>query len=155
MAETAEKDEAEYLEKDVIQKFRIDYDHSFCLSDKFPEVFHIDADMAIESQQHVSFAPGEGKLPGNILSSENWDALAFPMKHPDGKTNLHQKREVKLRDQYYVAQCLRKKDSRFRKDPVYTEKKQLQRNINLSFRRRKKVSFVGKEESSYVLEAGF
>ena len=103
IAETAEIDEAEYLEKDVIRKFQIDYDHSVCLSDKFAEAFHIEADTAIESQQHLSFAPGEGKLPENILSSEHWDALAFPMKHPDGNNNLHQKREVKLRDQYYFA----------------------------------------------------
>ena len=83
------------------------------------------------------------------MSIENWDALAFPMKHPDGNNNLHQKREVKLRDQYYFAQRLKNKDSRFRKDPGYLlaaaaniKKKQLQRNVNLSFRRGKKVSSV-------------
>lgn len=39
--ERAEKDEAEYIEKYVILKFQINYDHSVCLRDKFPEAFHI------------------------------------------------------------------------------------------------------------------
>lgn len=70
------------------------------------------------SQQHLSFAPGEGKLPENILSSEKWDALAFAMKYPDGKNNLHQKTEVILLYQHYFVQRLRNKDSRFRKDLI-------------------------------------
>lgn len=90
-----------------MRKFQIDYDHSVCLCDRFPEAFHNEAVTAIQSQQDLPFAPGEGKLPENILSIENWDALAFPMKHPGGNNNLHQKREVKLRDQYYFAQRLR------------------------------------------------
>lgn len=71
------------------------------------------------------------------------------MKHPDGNNNLHQKREVKLRDQYYFAQRLKNKDSRFRKDPGSLfaaadniKKEQLQRNVNLSFIRGQKISFV-------------
>lgn len=39
--ERAEKDEAEYIEKYVILKFQINYDHSVCLPDKFPEAFQI------------------------------------------------------------------------------------------------------------------
>ena len=70
------------------------------------------------SQQHLSLAPGEGKLPENILSSEKWDALAFAMKYPDGKNNLHQKTEVILLYQHYFVQRLRNKDSRFRKDLI-------------------------------------
>ena len=87
----------------------------------------------------LSFAPGEGKVPENILTSENWDALAFPMKHPDGQFNLHHRRKVKLSEQYYFVQRIRNKDPRFRLDPgylfastAYIEKKQLQRNINVS-----------------------
>ena len=41
MTERAEKDEAEYIEKDVILKFQINYDHSVRFPDKFPEAFHI------------------------------------------------------------------------------------------------------------------
>ena len=67
----------------------------------------------------IAFAPGEGKIPENILTSENWDALAFPLKHPDGNFNLHHKRSVRLSDQYYFVQRIRNKDPRFRLDPAY------------------------------------
>ena len=73
--------------------------------DKFPE--------ATISEDSVSFAPGEGKTPENILSSNNWDIKAFPMKHPDGKNNLHQDRKKKLSDQYYFVQRMRNNDQRF------------------------------------------
>ena len=155
--ESEEKDEIEYRTKDSIRKFQIDYDKSVCLSEKFPEAFCNERN----SLETIDIAPGEGKLPENILCSENWDALAFPMKHPDGKSNLHYKRKVKLSDQYYFVQRLRNKDSRFRNDPSYLfaaagylEKKQLQRNINVSFLRgTKTVSNSG--ENVYSLQDGF
>ena len=93
---------------------------------------------------------------------KNWDALAFPMKHPDGKNNLHQKREVKLSAQYYFVQRLRNKDRRFRNDPSYIfaaasyiEKQQMQRNFNVSFLRGKKLKTSLKEGNVYNLEDGF
>ena len=96
------------------------------------------------------------------MKSENWDALAFPMKHPDGKNNLHQKREVKLSAQYYFVQRLRNKDRRFRNDPSYIfsaasyiEKQQMQRNINVSFLRGKKSKTSLKEGNVYNFEDGF
>ena len=68
------------------------------------------------------------------------------MKHPDGKNGLHQERLKKLSDQYYFVQRLRNKDQRFSTDPAYAfaaaaylEKKQLQRNINVSYQRGKEV----------------
>ena len=93
--------------------------------------------------------------------SNNWDIDAFPMKHPDGKNGLHQSRERKLSDQYYFVQRLRNKDERFSSDPsyafasaAYLEKKQLQRNINVSFSRGKK-SITPAGEKTYRLEDGF
>ena len=111
--------------------------------DKYPE-----AAVAEESTKpgQLSFAPGEGKYPENILQSDNWDVKAFPMKHPDGKNNLHQKRARKLTDQYYFVQRLRNKDTRFSTDPSFVfaaagflEKKQLQRNVNVTYQRGKEV----------------
>ena len=88
------------------------------MSEKFPEAFHIEKDNNTISDE-FSVAPGEGKLPENILYSENWDAQAFPLKHADGKYNLDHKRDVKLSDQYYFVQRLRNKDPRFRNDTAY------------------------------------
>ena len=91
----------------------------------------------------------------------NWDVDAFPLKHPDGKNGLHQKREQKLSDQYYFVQRLRNKDQRFAIDPAYKfaagaylEKKQLQKNINVSFNRGQK-KLLPNGQSSYSLEDGF
>jgi hypothetical protein len=157
--ETSLKEEIYYRENDPIRKFQIDYDSSVCLTEKFPEAFAVEEDKSKGNQ--FSFAPGEGKIPQNILTTENWDALAFPMKHPNGKFNLHHKRKRKLSDQYYFVQRLRNKDKQFSQDPAYLfaaaqyiEKKQFQRNINVSFMRGKK-SFTNQGEATYKLEDGF
>ena len=82
------------------------------------------------------------------------------MKHPNGKTGMHQERERKLSNQYYIVQRLRNRDSRFASDPSYSfacaaflEKSQLQRNINISFQRGKKSVTSG--QSTYSLDDGF
>ena len=152
--EIEESEEILYKTTDPIRKFQIDYDSAVCLSEKFPEAFH-------KENTDISVAPGEGKVPENILVSDNWDALAFPLKHPDGKYNLHYKRKVRLTDQYYFVQRLRNKDPRFRNDSSYLfaasgylEKKKLQRNINVSFLRGKK-DVAPSGENVYSLENAF
>ena len=102
--EFSDEDE-EYIKKDVIRKFQFDYDTSVCLVDKYPEAAL--KEPASNGGKDISFAPGEGKIPENILTTKNWDRDTFPMKHPDGKHNLHQSRERKLTDQYYFVQRLR------------------------------------------------
>ena len=83
------------------------------------------------------------------------------MKFPDGLNGLHQKRDVKLSDQYYFVQRLRNSDPRFSDDmsylfaaACYLEKRALQQNINISYQRGKKVR--GESGAvSYKLEDGF
>ena len=152
-----EKEELEYRKNDPVRKFQIDYDASVCLTENFPEAFQSDK---VQSEQ-ICVAPGEGKIPENILTSDNWDALAFPLKHPDGKNNLHEKRAVKLSDQYYFVQRIRNKDPRFRNDPsyrfaaqAYLEKKQMQRNINVAYLRGKK-TMSDSGNNIYSLQDGF
>ena len=101
------------------------------------------------------------EIPENILTSEHWDAQAFPMKHPDGCNNLHQKRDVKLTDQYYFVQRLRNLDPRFREDTsylfaaaAYLEKKTMQKNINVSYLRGTK-SMSNSGQNVYSLKDGF
>ena len=158
-SENSEQEEDDYKKNDVIRKFQFDYDSSVCLVDKFPEAA-VPED-TIEEKNNLSLAPGEGKSPEDILNSKNWDIKAFPMKHPDGKNGLHWKRKRKLTDQYYFVQRMRNKDTRFSKDPgyvfaaaAYLEKKQLQRNVNISFQRGKEVR--SKEGiSTYHLDDAF
>ena len=157
--DNSDKEEEDYKKNDVIRKFQFDYDSSVCLVDKFPEAAITDE--SIEEPNKLSLAPGEGKSPEDILSAKNWDIKAFPMKHPDGQNGLHWKRKRKLTDQYYFVQRMRNKDTRFSKDPgyvfaaaAYLEKKQLQRNVNISFQRGKEVR--SKEGiSTYHLDDAF
>ena len=100
--------------------------------DKYPEAALVESP---EDNQCLSFAPGEGKVPENILLTENWGIDAFPLKYPDGKNGLNEKRARKLSNQYHFVQRLRNKDPRFSSDPSYVfaaaqflEKQQLQRN---------------------------
>ena len=155
----SDKEEEEFQKKDAIRKFQFDYNRSVCLVDKYPE-----AGVTEEynnERETISFAPGEGKYPENILSSKNWDVQAFPMKHPDGRNGLHEDRDRKLTDQYYFVQRLRNNDTRFSKDPGYVfaaaqylEKKQLQRNVNVSYLRGKEVK-DNSGTSTFMLEDGF
>ena len=64
------------------------------------------------------------------------------MLFPNGKNHLHDKRSTKLTDQQYFDQRIRNSDSRFVDNTgyvyaaaAYLEKKQLQRNIDISYRR--------------------
>ena len=154
----SDKEEEHYKKNDVVRKFQFDYDRSVCIVDKYPEA-GVTEELTDKGQ--LSFAPGEGKYPENILQAENWDVKAFPMKHPDGQNNLNQKRHRKLTEQYYFVQRLRNKDTRFSTDPAYVfaaaaylEKKQLQRNVNVSYQRGKEVRDQN-GLSTYHLEDGF
>ena len=114
--EKEEEEEEKDKKKDPARKFQFQYDKSVCMVDKFPEAAVTENN---EDSQCLSFAPGEGKIPENILMTDNWDIDAFPMKYPDGKNGLHQERERKLTDQYHFVQRLRNKDARFSSDPSY------------------------------------
>jgi hypothetical protein len=140
---------------DPIRKYQFNYDKSVCLTENYPEAAET------ENCHRYSFAPGEGKIPENVLMTKDWDILAFPMKNPDGKNGLHQERTRRLTEQNYFIQRLRNMDTRFSEDPsylfaaaAYLEKKQLQRNVNVSYLR-------GKESKSsngictYSLNDGF
>ena len=95
-------DELYYKANDPVAKFQFDYDRSTCLTAKYPE-----AETTEESNsKELSFAPGEGRYPSDILLDKTWDINAFPLLHPNGKYGLNEKREitVKLMDQSYFKQ---------------------------------------------------
>ena len=83
------------LLKDKERKDEIEYRTKFAMTNLYvsksiPKYF-------FDDNYQFSMAPGEGKIPENILMSDNRDALSFPMKHPDGNNNLHQKRDIRLK----------------------------------------------------------
>ena len=132
--------ETEYLKKDPVRKYQFDdYNKSLCMSNMYPEV---------APENSVIVAPGEGKVPKNVLYDDDWDIKAFPhLNSPDGKYGLHHSRETRLMDQYYFVQRICNKEQIFARSPAYvyaavahTELKQIQRNVNLSYSRGKEIN---------------
>ena len=139
-------EEDEYVKNDPVRKFQFHHNISTCLTNKFPEMLINDDGEEIHEHDDFEFAPGEGKIPKNILTEDDWDIKAWPSLHPDGKFGLHHKRKVKLSDQKYFVQRIRNRDRRFEENPgyvfaaaSYVEKRQLQNNANISFSRGKKM----------------
>ena len=139
-------EEEEYVRNDPVRQFQFDHNISTCLTNKFPEMLANDDGKEYEEPDNLSFAPGEGNIPQNILMDEDWDIKAWPSLHPDGKFGLNHKRKLNLSDQKYFVQRIRNKDRRFEENPGYVfaatsyiEKKRLQENANISFSRGKKM----------------
>ena len=133
------KEEEEYRTKDSVKKWQFEYNRSTCFSNNYPEINYKE-----DTSEEFSVAPGEGKLPSNILEEKDWDLKSFPCLHPDGQNNLHSKRSTKLDDQQYFNQRILNKDTRFAECPAYIfaaiayiEKKQIERNKGISFQRGK------------------
>ena len=150
-----EKEDIEFRTKDVVRKYQFDYDMTTCMVPKFPEGIPETAD------QEFNVAPGEGKIPSNILKEDDWDLKSFPNLHPTGTNGLKQKRRVKgLTDQQYIEQRLKNQDTRFEQCTpyvfamtAYIEEKQLERNIGISYSKGKKT--MGENgERSYTLSDG-
>ena len=150
-----EEDDIGYETKDPVKKYQFEYNKSLCMANKYPEV-------SISEPSTVSVAPGEGKIPKDIMSEEDWDVKAFPyLNNPDGSNGKDQERKVRLTDQNFFINRICNKEKRFSRSPAYMyaaigylEKKQLQRNINLANTRGKEV--IGQSgEKAYVLEDGY
>ncbi len=84
-------------------------------------------------------APGEGKIPTNLLRDENWDVNAFPNLHPSGKYGLDFQRKLKLTPQQYFNQRLLNCDKKFATNIPYVfasvyfvERYQLEQQISVS-----------------------
>ena len=151
----AMKDNIEYETKDAVKKYQFEYNKSLCMANKYPEI-------SANDSETVSVAPGEGKIPKDIMNDEDWDIKAFPhLNNPDGTNGKDQERKVQLTEQNYFIQRICNKEKRFSNSPAYMyaaigylEKKQLQRNINLANTRGKEVmNEVG--EKAYKLEDGY
>ena len=88
---------------------------------------------------NIAVAPGEGKIPTNLLREEDFDVKAFPRHHPCGQYGLHHQRKYKLTAQMYFNQRLMNQDERFAKDPCYLfmacyylERQQIESQINIA-----------------------
>ena len=131
-----EEEEQIYRNKDPVKKHQLMETGSVVMNDTHPEM-----DCRMEDKV-VSVAPGEGKTPVDFLYDHDWDIKAFPhLNNPDGGNGLFQKeRPVNLTYQNFFNQRILNIDKRFSRHPPYLfsavhflEKKQIRRNMNLSY----------------------
>ena len=125
-----------FLQKDSVAKFQFDYNRNTCFNNDIPEI-------SIQ-EETIKVAPGEGKIPKDILQDNDWDMRAFPALDPEGNNSLNCKRDVKLSAQDFFHQRILNVNARFAKCSSfvfaavqYIENKQLTGNINISFQRGK------------------
>ena len=126
--EADEIDEIELKTKDPVKKYQFTYNESLCMTNKYPEI-------ETNEKSSLRIAPGEGQIPKDIMTDENWDVKGFPHLHnPDGTNGKDQDRVVKLTDQNYFIHRICNKEKRFARSPsymyaalAYIEKKQIQR----------------------------
>ena len=158
-------EEAEYLSKDPVARCQFNYNASTCFANNYPEMNVEENTVTVvpEVESYVAerlpsssntdqdvpevltplqIAPGQGKIPQNMLQQKHFEVKSFPCLFPDGKNGKDEERQVRLRDQAYWEQRILNYDKRCGSTPSYVfmaaahvEMKQMQGNINLSFQR--------------------
>ena len=88
--DTTEIELEEYITKDPVAKFQFEYIGNTCFGNDVPEISVPD-----EANEPLCIAPGEGKIPTNLLMDDDWDMKAHPCLDPSGQNNLNKEREVK------------------------------------------------------------
>lgn len=91
------------------------------------------------AKDSIKIAPGEGKIPTNMMREEHVDVKAFPRHYPGGKFGLNHHRDIQISPSQYFQQRLLNQDERFAKDPFYVffaasyvERHSLEQQINIS-----------------------
>ena len=110
----------------------------------FPQSDKSQKDVEDDSDEILSLAPGEGKIPTNLMREPNWDTASFPLLHPSGKFGLNHKRVKNLPAQQYFIQRISNVNKMFSQNKGYVfsclnyiERQHLERQVNLSYRRGK------------------
>ena len=69
-----EKEEEKYQTEDQVQKFKTEFNRHTALLDQHPELDVTD----LIGNSNTAVAPGEGKIPTNILADPEWTSKLFP-----------------------------------------------------------------------------
>lgn len=97
----------------TVKKFQSNQNSSTCL---VPEDLDykvvVNKSSAAITKQGIAIAPGEGKIPSNLMREDFFDVKAFPRHHPSGKFGLDHSRMYKLTPKHYFEQRLLNADSR-------------------------------------------
>ena len=133
-----EDDEDDRLASVKNQQF--DQPQHFVMADDHPDLRCVTLHSSRAKELHL--APGQGKIPTNLMRDDSWDVCGFPHLHPKGQFGLHHPREVKISAKSYFMQRLQNKNPQFRKNKSYLfaamyflERQQFEQRINLSVQR--------------------
>ena len=142
----------EEADNDGIRRYQLDTGETTCMTEEFPE-----SNMVVnqtgqtlhkkqrdDSVKTFEIAPGEGKVPTNLMREETYDVDAFPTLHPTGRFGLHHPRKYKITPQDYFKQRLQNYDQRWALNKAYVfsslyyiERQHLESQINVSSQRGK------------------
>ena len=139
-AETDSDSEEEDDRLAAVKDNQFDQAQHFVMANDHPES-HCITSSSVRAKE-LNVAPGEGKIPTNIMRDENWDIGGFPHLHPSGSFGLHHEREIKISSKNYFLQRLQNENPQFRKSKPYlfsavyhSERQQFEQRINLSVQR--------------------
>ena len=68
---TEEEKEMIYITKDTVRKHQFDHNKNTCMTSNYPEIFLNENGERVNRSEHLSFAPGEGSHPTNILTEKD------------------------------------------------------------------------------------
>ena len=112
------------------------------MDNDYPEISLVNDTQPNNDTNSHSIAPGEGKIPSNLMRESDWDINAFPHLHPTGKFGLHFSRYIKLAPWKYFTQRLYNVNRKFASTThylfaslYYLERHQLEQQINVSYLR--------------------
>ena len=106
--EPGSDDESSIAVEPSIQAHQNDARQSTFMCSRNPEAEIVEnphRDKIITKKSHklgtasFSIAPGEGKIPTNLMRDESWDINAFPSLFPSGRYGLNYERAKKLSPQ--------------------------------------------------------
>ena len=124
----------------AVKNQQFDQPQHFVMADDHPDLRCVTLHSSRAKELHL--APGQGKIPTNLMRDDSWDVCGFPHLHPKGQFGLHHPREVKISAKSYFMQRLQNKNPQFRKNKSYLfaamyflERQQFEQRINLSVQR--------------------
>ena len=151
-AKESDEEETEQAE-DSIRKNQFDLAGQTLMTDRYPETSvetelkKVVAGSENSKSKPVSIAPGEGKIPTDLMRDKDFLINAFPHLFPTGKYGLNEERDVVLSMQKYFTQRLQNVNPQFAKDIAFVftalyciERATLERSINISYQRGKVVN---------------
>ena len=108
----------------------------------------------------VVLAPGEGKIPSNVMRKIGFDINAFPGLYPSGKFGLHFLREIRISKQQFFKCRLFHYSGKFANDPdfvfmaqQFVERAALESQIDISMQKGIMVDGPGHVKSMKLLDA--